>query len=41
MNGSTGIKLKVFNHWLNIASDDFSYLLKVMINLLSQSMYAN
>ena len=32
----SGIKFKIFNHWLNIASDDFTYLLKVMINLLSQ-----
>ena len=24
----TGIKFKIFNHWLNIASDDFTYLLR-------------
>ena len=35
----SGIKLKIFNNLLNIASDHFSYLLKVMINLLSHSIY--
>ena len=33
------IKFKIFNNLLNIASDNFSYLLKVMINLLSHSIY--
>ena len=30
---------KFFNHLLKIASDNFSYLLKMMINLLSHSIY--
>ena len=30
---------KIFNHLLKIASDNFSYLLKMMINLLRYSIY--
>ena len=35
----SGIKFKIFNNSLNIASDNFSYVLKVMISLLSHSIY--
>ena len=33
-----GFKFKIFNHLLKKASDTFSYLLKMMINLLSLSI---
>ena len=35
----SGIKFKIFNNLLNIACDNFSYFLKVMINVLSHSKY--
>ena len=35
----SGIKSKIFDRLLKIASYHFSYLLKVMINLLSLSIY--
>ena len=36
---TAGTNFKIFNHLLKIASDNFSYLLNVMLNLLSHFIY--